>query len=236
MTFSVVWALAALQEATRVEQAAADPARVRAAQDRIDFMLRRYARDMGESRNPGFRVWYEDVLGMRLFKTQEMPGGGQHFFLEMGNGVDGIAFFWWPDAKEATSGDGVSGAYDDDMRRTGVGGTAIASYMNDGGTDLAPNFDLSAEAVRSVGWLAYYNRAWSDAFSSSIGYSQHKQDNTDGQLGNAFRRGSYASANVLFSFAKNVTTGLEYVWGKLETKDGSSAPDYRLQFSTKVTF
>lgn len=117
-----------------------------------------------------------------------------------------------------------------------VGGKAIASYMNDGGTDLAPNFDLSAASVKSIGWLAYYNHAWSDALSSSIGYSQHKQYNTDGQLGSAFHRGSYASANVLFSFAKNVTTGLEYVWGKLETKDGSSALDYRLQFSTKVTF
>jgi catechol 2,3-dioxygenase-like lactoylglutathione lyase family enzyme len=90
------------------------------------------ARDMAET-----VAWYEDVLGMRLFKTQEMPGGGQHFFLEMGNGVDGIAFFWWPDAKEATPGDGVSGAYDDDMRRTGVGGTAIGT-MNHIAFDVAP--------------------------------------------------------------------------------------------------
>jgi hypothetical protein len=41
-----------------------DPARVRAAQDRIDWSLRRTPRDMGESRSPGYRVWYEDVLGV----------------------------------------------------------------------------------------------------------------------------------------------------------------------------
>ena len=35
---------------------------------------------------------------------------------------------------------------------------------------------------------------------------------------------------------KNVLTGLEFVWGELEQKDGQSATDYRLQFSTKVTF
>jgi hypothetical protein len=64
MTFTVVWSLSALQEVTRVEQAADDPAAVRAAQDRIDFLLRRMPRDMGESRSPGFRLWYEDVLGV----------------------------------------------------------------------------------------------------------------------------------------------------------------------------
>ncbi len=57
MTYAVVWELAALHAATAVEQASADPTRVRVAQDRIDFMLRRYPRDMGESRDPGFRIW-----------------------------------------------------------------------------------------------------------------------------------------------------------------------------------
>ena len=57
-----------------------------------------------------------------------------------------------------------------------------------------------------------------------------------GQLDSAFRRGRYASTNLLYSLSKNVLTGVEYVWGDLETKDGSSAPDYRLQFSTKVGF
>jgi hypothetical protein len=63
MTYSVVWSVFALQEVHRVEQTADDPAAVRAGSARIDFALRRYPRDMGESRSPGFRVWYEDVLG-----------------------------------------------------------------------------------------------------------------------------------------------------------------------------
>jgi hypothetical protein len=75
-----------------------------------------------------------------------------------------------------------------------AGGTAIASYMNDGGTDLAPNAQLRAEAVQSLGWFVYYNHAWSDKWTSAAGYSQHTQDNTDGQFGNAFHRGSYGSS------------------------------------------
>ena len=53
-------------------------------------------------------AWYEDVLGMKLVKTLELPGGrGQHFFLDMGNGVDGIAFFWFPEAPEGVRGESL---------------------------------------------------------------------------------------------------------------------------------
>lgn len=67
MTFSVVWEMAALRAAAALEQATGDPARVRAAQDRIDWALRRTPRDMGESREPGYRIWYEDVLGVYYY-------------------------------------------------------------------------------------------------------------------------------------------------------------------------
>lgn len=81
--------------------------------------------------------WYEDILGMKLVKTIEFPGGGQHFFLDMGNGRDGVAFFYFPDAEEGIPGDSVSGLYDDDMQSTGVGGTAIGT-LNHLAFDVAP--------------------------------------------------------------------------------------------------
>jgi len=115
-------------------------------------------------------------------------------------------------------------------------GRAIASYMNDGGVDLAPGQGLRAETVPTLGWLAYYNHVWSDKWSSAFGFSQHEQNNTDGQTGTAFKRGSYGNVNLLYTPVKNVLTGLEFVWGELEQKSGESATDYRLQFSTKVTF
>lgn len=115
-------------------------------------------------------------------------------------------------------------------------GKAIASYMNDGGVDLAPGPGLRAETVQSIGWLAYYNHVWAENWTSAFGFSQHIQDNTDGQTATAFKRGSYGNVNLLYTPWKNVLTGLEFVWGELEQKDGKSATDYRLQFSTKVTF
>ena len=47
--------------------------------------------------------FYTNVLGMPLIKTLEIPGGGQHFFFDCGNG-DSIAFFWFPDAPDAAPG------------------------------------------------------------------------------------------------------------------------------------
>ena len=117
-----------------------------------------------------------------------------------------------------------------------VGGNAIASYMNDGGYDLAPDASLRGTTVRSLGWHAFYNHFWAEKWSSSIGYSQHRQDNTGGQLDTAFHKGSYASVNLLYYPVKNMTTGLEFAWGERENKDGATGSTYRAQFSTRVAF
>ena len=47
--------------------------------------------------------FYTGVLNMPLFKTVEMPGGGQHFFFDCGGG-NAVAFFWWKDAPPAAPG------------------------------------------------------------------------------------------------------------------------------------
>jgi catechol 2,3-dioxygenase-like lactoylglutathione lyase family enzyme len=105
-------------------------------------------RDMAET-----VAWYDDVLGMKLVKTLELPGGhGQHFFLDMGNGIDGIAFFWFPEAPEGTPGESLHDAFDDQMRRgTGTGVTAIGT-MNHIAFDVAPEkIDEYLVKLRSKG-------------------------------------------------------------------------------------
>jgi catechol 2,3-dioxygenase-like lactoylglutathione lyase family enzyme len=47
--------------------------------------------------------FYSNVLGMPLVKTIDLPGGGQHFFFDIGKG-DLLAFFWFPDGPEAAPG------------------------------------------------------------------------------------------------------------------------------------
>ena len=117
-----------------------------------------------------------------------------------------------------------------------VVGNGIASYMNDGGVDLAPDASLQAEAVETVGWFAYYDHYWNDKWSSSAGVSQHRQSNTGGQLANAFKQGSYASVNLLHYPVKNVLVGTELIWGERENNDGATGDDSRIQFSAKYSF
>lgn len=125
-----------------------------------------------------------------------------------------------------------------------VYGEGIASYMNDGGMDLAPAVEytggsatgLEAEAVELLGVLAYYDHYWSDRWSSSIGYSFTKVDNTDFQDPGAFEKGSYASANLLYYPTANLMMGGELMWGERENNDGASDDAYRFQFSVKYNF
>jgi catechol 2,3-dioxygenase-like lactoylglutathione lyase family enzyme len=57
-------------------------------------------------------AFYEGVLGMPLVKTLDIIGGGQHFFFDCGGG-DCLAFFWFPDAPEASPGVASAGARPD---------------------------------------------------------------------------------------------------------------------------
>ena len=92
------------------------------------------------------------------------------------------------------------------------------------------------KTVKSLGAFVYYDHYWNAEWSSSIGGSIHRQDNTSGQLATAFKEGTYASVNLLWTPAKNVLTGVELLWGRLEQNDGESANDTRIQFSSQYKY
>ncbi len=119
-------------------------------------------------------------------------------------------------------------------------GEGIASYMNDGGVDLAPTqaAPLPAEVatVPLRGYVLYYDHYWSDRWSSSIGGSMTEVDNLGGQDANSFKRGLYSSANLLCYPTENVLCGIEYLWGRLEKFGGNRGQDNRIQISFKYSF
>jgi hypothetical protein len=130
----------------------------------------------------------------------------------------------------------------DALRLGVVFGQGIASYMNDGGMDLAPDGStttaagLSAKAVPLLGVSAYYDVWWSDKWSSSVGYAFTQVDNTDFQTPDAFHLGQYASANILYYPVKDVFYGIEYLYGRREDNDGNSGQDQRVQISAHYNF
>ena len=128
-----------------------------------------------------------------------------------------------------------------------VYGRGIATYMNDGGMDLAPAIDTfvdgnqivivpKAEAVKLLGISAYTDIQWSKKFSSSLGYSFTKVDNTNFQDATAFHKGEYASANLLYYPNDKMLAGLEVLWGKRTDNDGDKGTDARMQATFKWSF
>lgn len=118
-------------------------------------------------------------------------------------------------------------------------GQGIAAYMNDGGTDLAPEGrvgNLRAKTVPLIGIVGYYDHYWNEKYSSAIGYTRTQVDNTSFQEGSAFNRGEYASTNLLHYPAKNMMVGAEFLWGSRTDKNGGYGNDIRSQISFKYSF
>jgi hypothetical protein len=130
------------------------------------------------------------------------------------------------------------------LRLQGVYGEGIQNYMNDAPADLGPrnNFDdpnrpIEGELLPVLGLVAFFDINWSDKMSSTIGYSSVDIDNSSGQADDAFKKGEYALANILFYPAPGVMFGPEIQWGRRENfRDGFSSDDLRVQFSVKYNF
>ncbi len=129
----------------------------------------------------------------------------------------------------------------DAIRAGIVYGEGIASYMNDGGMDAGPDRavgdeGVKVEAVELTGFSAYYDHWWNDKYSSSIGYSFTEVDNTAGQLPDTYKKGQYASVNLLYYPVENVLIGGELLWGEREDLDGANNDATRIQISVKYNF
>jgi hypothetical protein len=157
-----------------------------------------------------------------------------------GNEPDGQETGWGVNATSAIIFKPVA------LRLGVVYGRGIATYMNDGGMDLAPSVEViegddgfilipEAEAVKLLGVSAYADINWTDRWTSAIGYSFTKVDNTNFQDATAFHKGEYASANLLYS-RDSLLAGLEFLWGKRTDNDGESGTDTRMQATFKWSF
>ena len=124
-----------------------------------------------------------------------------------------------------------------------VYGQGIASYMNDGGVDLAPevvnqgeNLSIEAKAAPLLGLSFYYDHFWSGEFSTSLGWSETVLYNTNFQAPEAYHTGQYASINLLWTPASRLLFGTEFLYGRREDFSGASGDDYRMQFTAKYSF
>ncbi len=125
-----------------------------------------------------------------------------------------------------------------------VYGEGIENYMNDAPVDIAiknntgnTTTPVEGVALPVLGVVAFLDHNWNQKFSSSVGYSMVDIDNSDGQTNDAFKKGQYVAANILYSPVKNVMTGIEYQWGSRDNfNDGWNASASKIQISFKYNF
>jgi hypothetical protein len=120
-----------------------------------------------------------------------------------------------------------------------VYGNGIASYMNDGGTDLGPDGSVGnarATLIPLLGLTAFYDHSWNEKYTSSIGYSRTQVENSALQDDTAFEKGEYALTNLLYSPVKNMLVGGELLWGSRTDNNGDYGADVRTQVSFKYSF
>ena len=100
-----------------------------------------------------------------------------------------------------------------------------------------PVTPIVGKALPILGIVAFYDRTWSDQFTTSIGYSMVDIDNTDGQEASAFATGQYALVNLMYYPVSGLMLGPELQWGERENyNDGWTVDDLRFQFSVKYNF
>ena len=90
--------------------------------------------------------FYTNVLGMRLAQTTEGPDGSQKFVFDFGNGVDRMAFYWFPDAPPSQPGIAQSDFFTS-VKEGGRDITTATGSMNHFAFDVAPD---KIEAYREV--------------------------------------------------------------------------------------
>jgi hypothetical protein len=122
-------------------------------------------------------------------------------------------------------------------------GKGIENYMNDAPVDVGikrlddPNRPIKGVALPMFAYSAYLDHTWNKKFSSAAGYSYLNIENSSGQNADAFRRGHYASANLLYYPVDRVTIGGEFLWGRRENfQDHFGTNDFRIQFAFKYNF
>jgi outer membrane DcaP-like protein len=125
-----------------------------------------------------------------------------------------------------------------------VFGDGVQNYMNDAPVDVGiqknpsnARTPITGKALPLLGIVAFLDLNWNSKWTSTVGYSMLDIDNSDGQSPDAFKKGQYALANLLYYPTSNVFLGPELQWGKRENfADGFTSDDFRIQFSAKYNF
>lgn len=154
--------------------------------------------------------------------------------------LDGSALGWG-----ATISSNLNVTSNDVLKLQLVYGEGVENYMNDAPADIGIDTSFTGKtthrpikgiALPVTGVVAFLDHTWSKYFTSSVGYSLVQIQNSDGQTNDAFHKGHYAIANLLYYPWTDVMAGVEYQWGQRDNKGPFKSKDMRVQFSFRYNF
>ena len=124
-------------------------------------------------------------------------------------------------------------------------GSGITSYFQDlyeGGLDMTPDRrDGRLSPVKAWGGYIGLQYTFSPKVYATTTYSHlrtYARSYAGGSTpwGEQYRYGQYALANVIWNITPQISTGIEYIYGRRVDMDGSSHHDNRLQTMLQFTF
>jgi hypothetical protein len=203
--------------------------------DKIDFggITPRFPLpDLSAEARKAFSKGYIEVAGIvRKIEWEDLSGGP----LDLSGDVTG-----W--------GVNVSSNFkfrpEDVLRLSYLYGEGVENYMNDAPADVGPEPNpgnpltpIKGVALPVTGVVAFLDHNWNSQWSTSVGYSMVEIDNSEGQSPDAFKKGQYMLANLLWAPISPVMMGVEGGWIHRENNsDGFDVDQYHVQFSFKYSF
>ena len=129
------------------------------------------------------------------------------------------------------------------FRGSALYGEGVENYMNDAPVDIGiKNTGNATKPIEGVvlpvtGIVAFVDCNWNEKFTSSFGYSSINIDNSNAQNADAFHKGQYAIANIMYYPVKNAMMGVELQYGDRDNfSDGWNTHITKVQLSFKYNF
>jgi hypothetical protein len=119
-------------------------------------------------------------------------------------------------------------------------GYGIARYLQDtSGLGLDAQVDPangSFETLWTTGWSASYEHWWTEKWLTNLTYSGVQVGNNGDQPGSTYRGAKYLAASLWYIPIRNMSIGIEFVWGERENLDGQHAPANRVNALFQYNF
>lgn len=124
----------------------------------------------------------------------------------------------------------------DDLRFGLYGGNAIGRYTNGFNVDGILDAGGSLDLPKVYGGFVAYRHLWSGNLRSSLVLSASSADNPSGTQGTVNKENVSLHANLIWSPARTVDVGVEYIYAERTIESGASGDLNRLQFSAQYSF